>query len=906
MTQIAMNNTYKRTRLSLQMRRTRRSLHNTDATTIDTSTSSNGLMTEDSLSVGVLTDANLQREIERQINEEGNGGDGGDSDIEGDEFQLHDFHSICGGDERSDDDSHVVTESKFDGSKFGAILKLTANGSTEVIGDVASDGSDAANNPYNVSIPSPSSDWVPPPVKTEKGEPQFSEVDNPGKWSRFIFKPKFKKDGQYLSHQLPTGAMPVPVGPDGKRRCGNWQFYYDGFKNQEMPYRRGATTSNLFPKEMEGCLDVNVLKRLGLTKERITCVDALFFYQLLLPICDPSKSGIADDPRIAYYTDVEKFTNASKHITGQGVSYGHKWKVTSAGELLQFDGIVAHDGVKGGSNGALYRRWDIACPEMYSEAISKTMTLTRFGELKRSKKLCLNNDKSNPARGEPGYNPAYKFDLIYKCIVQNTNAITKKADENQVLDETTWGHSGYGESGSGLSGRLRNKPVSKGGQVVMVMDANRLRPRAYMHRHKLYHEVFPEKNNWSKNGPFELYNLSKELLKMVDDSGDQHTKKIFRKKPCITADNYFIDDQVLDWIGEQGLGAVGTNARDKLPKDIPPAYLHKNKTAPKNQAAKVARYAPPIIAVKDDPHRRFQRVHVSFQSTSSCNIATVNALNEVFNYVELRERGRGANKRYWVIEMNHGRRIYLTTYNGIDIMDHLIKNARIYYRTWKYWHAPTNHAHAMVIAVAYDIYIECCEGEIEEEWKVEKPVSSWDFQRILSMQMLTYLPSKVKYPGDEKMRAVTVSPKRKRNSNLYDRKVSMGQLRVATRSVKSRGCGDLDKLCRHVNSIESISKARICAWCGMPTYQVCSLCCGIDGKAVPLHFKTRKKDGDDTTKPPMCFWHYHNNNMLGLGKNDRSQLLKQVKGEWKEPSKQEKDINRTHIQKLSNSHTGMS
>jgi hypothetical protein len=34
-----------------------------------------------------------------------------------------------------------------------------------------------------------------------------------------------------------------------------------------------------------------------LTKERMQKGDALFFYQLLLPICDPSRSGVQDDPR---------------------------------------------------------------------------------------------------------------------------------------------------------------------------------------------------------------------------------------------------------------------------------------------------------------------------------------------------------------------------------------------------------------------------------------------------------------------------------------------------------------------------------------------------------------------------------------------------------------------------------
>jgi hypothetical protein len=102
----------------------------------------------------------------------------------------------------------------------------------------------------------------------------------------------------------------------------------------------------------------------------------------------------------------------------------------------------------------------------------------------------------------------------------------------------------------------------------------------------------------------------------------------------------------------------------------------------------------------------------------------VNALNEVYNYVELHERGRGAKKQYWVIEMNHAQRIYLTLYNGIDVLNHLIKNARLFYQTWKYWHAPK-----ISIAVAYDIYKECCKGALCGRRKCE-PIDSWEFQNI--------------------------------------------------------------------------------------------------------------------------------------------------------------------------------
>jgi hypothetical protein len=56
-------------------------------------------------------------------------------------------------------------------------------------------------------------------------------------------------------------------------------------------------------------LDVNFLKKMGLSKQRMEECDALFFYQLLLPIVDPAMSGIKGDTRMGYYEHVARKTN---------------------------------------------------------------------------------------------------------------------------------------------------------------------------------------------------------------------------------------------------------------------------------------------------------------------------------------------------------------------------------------------------------------------------------------------------------------------------------------------------------------------------------------------------------------------------------------------------------------------
>ena len=154
-------------------------------------------------------------------------------------------------------------------------------------------------------------------------------------------------------------------------------------------------------------------------------------------------------------------------------------------------------------------------------------------------------------------------------------------------------------------------------------------------------------------------------------------RKPFRDNPTTTVDNYFVTNAVIDWDGNAGLGIIGKNTRNRLPKDIEPLYLYKEKTNATIKQTKAARFFEPMVAV-ENYSRGFQQVHVSFQSTPSCNIVSVNAHNECTNFFEIREKGRSKHKQQWVIEMNHARRIYLAIYYWIDVLDVRIKNAHIF------------------------------------------------------------------------------------------------------------------------------------------------------------------------------------------------------------------------------------
>ena len=150
-------------------------------------------------------------------------------------------------------------------------------------------------------IPGAPPGWTPPMPPLDYDAPLgFDNIDNPGNYHPFNFRPKMKKvqGKRNLEYQgyytTPSGAAVVPKTHGSKRIDGEYRFFYNGWYLEDTipmlnhnPYKRvGATRENPFPKERDGCLDGNLLTKLGLTRDRMIRGDALFFYQLLLPICE--------------------------------------------------------------------------------------------------------------------------------------------------------------------------------------------------------------------------------------------------------------------------------------------------------------------------------------------------------------------------------------------------------------------------------------------------------------------------------------------------------------------------------------------------------------------------------------------------------------------------------------------
>jgi hypothetical protein len=798
-----------------------------------------------------------------------------------------------------------------------------------------------------LSIPKAPDTWDPVDADEKaqaRGAPSWKSMDNPGEWPEFTYRPKFKKgrNAGYTHYSIPTGARPLAANSEGKRVIKDWELHYKGWSpglgEGEGTNRSGASATNLFPAGRKGMLDYSLLKKMGLTKNRIINCDATFFKQLLLPMCDPEKSGIEDDPRLPYYSKVERWSTKYAASIGLLGSYGHDFKTPTIEELVHWDSCVFKSGVNGALQGALYRRWRVG-DTAYDPDIGASMTHTRWLQIKRIIKLCDND--LTPKRGEDGYCPAYKYDYIFKCLISNLNSLTKQADLDQCGDETTCGHAGYGEPKSGILTHIKGKPgVTRGMQIVMLCDVHRNRPRAYSHRHKVHAPFATEPEGWTKAGMCEVRRIVDMINPLVEGQPGNGLRKIFSAKPHSTWDNYFSGDFIFDWMGRKGFPVTMTVRRDRLPSAIPAIYMCKEKTSNDDKKSRVARFNHPITAIKTGTvpvlvpvtpvltvpvtpvlvpaARTYTRVHVSFQSTSSCNIACVDSINGNSRFVRRKERGAGKNKRSWAIEMNEARQLYLATYGRIDTLDSMICKCNYYYRSWKYWHSPKLHGDAMSVVVAYDMYREMATETAarqafdigdDEKFKV---LDFHDFRDRLAKQGLVYSVLDCRYPGDNNMRANTrktiakrktmvenedgsTSPRQcgrpRKSQKLAPCEITPQQLTLARQrnSVRSRLCGDLTHLTFHEARIIQCKHPNNCAWCGEPALQRCTGC-----KEKPFLHNGVKR-GPHAGK--LCFLHYHNSACFGLSNADSTMIGKPRKN-WKAPTMAKIKANKKHIEEL--------
>ena len=113
--------------------------------------------------------------------------------------------------------------------------------------------------------------------------------------------------------------------------------------------------------------------------------------------------------------------------------------------------------------------------------------------------------------------------------------------------------------------RLINKPVSKGGQTVMMYDVNNRYPCAYVHHHSCH----PPDDIFNVKGPAKIMMLGKQLdqlvigadeasIALVNQATGKATlvskKQIYERQPHIIINNFFSHDKLLDILGRKGYG----------------------------------------------------------------------------------------------------------------------------------------------------------------------------------------------------------------------------------------------------------------------------------------------------------------------------------------------------------------
>ena len=317
------------------------------------------------------------------------------------------------------------------------------------------------------------------------------------------------------------------------------------------------------------------------------------------------------------------------------------------------------------------------------------------------------------------------------------------------------------------------------------------------------------------------------------------------------------------------------------------------------------------VAATEDA-KEYQRVHVTFQSTSSCNMSSVNSLGEVKTHVKKKERGIGVNKRTWAIEMNDGRCFYLGMCNMVDVLDHFLKNAHCYCRSWKYWHMADLHGKCIADCVAWDVYREACEGKLDPTWHVEEKdrLGWWEFRDKLSIQLLRYKPSNNVYPGDNRFRSFTITNKRRRRLHSTTDNSTSGTTRSNVSSSSTvnliqfnmsnvprsrrhtpRLCGNLDRLEKHLKSVvKKNGSGGFCDVCGKRAYVKCMLC------DKHVHYFPQKGTQLDQT----CFIKLHNESYFGLTKSDCSLICKKT-SDFKPPTTNAIVRNAKYIEKLKSS-----
>ena len=158
--------------------------------------------------------------------------------------------------------------------------------------------------------------------------------------------------------------------------------------------------------------------------------------------------------------------------------------------------------------------------------------------------------------------------MPFDVLIHNTNFFTKKAADDLCIDESSFGYGGFGAFVTNLKG----KQVSRGLQSTVLADVGTNMIRGIIHRHR--DNAKPE--GFTQPGPSEIRHL---LERYVEDNVGEG--KLWERKPHVTCDNYFYDEKILKWIGENAYGLTCTMAKNELLKGFKKESFHHKDTSSK-------------------------------------------------------------------------------------------------------------------------------------------------------------------------------------------------------------------------------------------------------------------------------------------------------------------------------------
>ena len=131
-------------------------------------------------------DENFEDVVGDELEKDRNGGDGGDSDEEGEEYLIH----FTDSDEESETESEKIDVETKDCGKSKGFVDLT-DSSGGIVGNVIFEEGDVCRTELNssvqkdVSIYKPPNDWTIPMTRHDRDEPMFEVIDNPGDWPQY-------------------------------------------------------------------------------------------------------------------------------------------------------------------------------------------------------------------------------------------------------------------------------------------------------------------------------------------------------------------------------------------------------------------------------------------------------------------------------------------------------------------------------------------------------------------------------------------------------------------------------------------------------------------------------------------------------------------------------------------------